>query len=42
MSFVFNNLHPFYTYYCAVAAVTVSVGPFSNVTTVQTAQDGKF
>ena len=40
-SFTLNNLHPFHTYHCAVAAVTVSVGPFSDVTTVQTAQDGK-
>ena len=34
-------LHPYYYYSCSVAAVTVSVGPFSDSVTVQTAIDGK-
>lgn len=40
-SIVLNYLHPFYTYHCSVAAVTISAGPFSEVTTVKTSQAGK-
>ena len=32
---------PFTSYKCAVAAVTISQGPFSNSVTVQTPQDGE-
>jgi receptor-type tyrosine-protein phosphatase Q len=38
-----NTLHPFYTYLCSVAAVTVSAGPYSaalSVTTLSTAPTG--
>lgn len=35
-----NYLHPYYTYNCSVASVTVSTGPYSDIITVQTAQAG--
>ena len=35
------DLHPYYTYSVAVAAQTVSTGPFSNSITIQLAEDGK-
>ena len=36
-----GNLHPFYTYNFAVAAVTVSQGPFTYEYVLQTLEDGK-
>ena len=36
-----DSLHPFYSYTCSVAAVTVEEGPFSFNMTVTTAQDGE-
>ena len=38
---VLDYLHPYYSYNCSVAAVTVSTGPFSDGIIVQTAQAGK-
>ena len=37
-----GNLHPFYTYHFAVAAVTISQGPFTYEYTLQTLEDGKY
>ena len=36
-----NMLHPFYTYTCIVAAVTVSIGPYSATVEVELPEDGK-
>ena len=36
-----DNLHPFYTYSCRIAAETIGVGPFSVPITVQVNEDGK-
>ena len=36
-----GNLHPFYTYHFAVAAVTVSQGPFTYEYVLRTLEDGK-
>ena len=36
------SLHPYYTYNCAIAAATIiGVGPYTNIITVVTLQDGK-
>ena len=35
------SVHPDYVYSCSVSAFTVAAGPFSNVVTVKTPQDGK-
>jgi receptor-type tyrosine-protein phosphatase Q len=34
------ELHPYYTYECRIAAFTVALGPYSNVFTVQLAEEG--
>ena len=34
-------LHPFYTYICIVAAVTVGLGPYSATVVVELPEDGK-
>ena len=34
-------LHPFYTYTCIVAAVTVGIGPYSATVEVELPEDGK-
>lgn len=39
--FTFLSLHPYYTYTFTVAAVTVELGPFSNIISVTTEEDGK-
>ena len=36
-----NMLHPFYTYTCIVAAVTVGIGPYSATVEVELPEDGK-
>ena len=37
-----TSLHPYYTYNCAIAAVTsIGAGPYTSVITVVTLQDGK-
>ena len=36
-----NDLHPYYTYKCLVAAETVGVGPYTAVLTVQLDEDSK-
>ena len=36
-----SSLHPYYSYECRIAAVTVSMGPFSTSLTVKTKQAGK-
>lgn len=41
-SFYFHSLHPAYTYSLAVAAATVSQGPYSDVISVTLADDSKF
>ena len=37
-----SSLHPYYEYQCVVAAYTIGVGPYSDVITVITAEDGNF
>ena len=39
-SAIVSDLHPFYSYRFAVAAVTVAVGPFSNPITLQMPEAG--
>ena len=39
---VLNFLHPYYQYNCTVGAMTVSVGPTSDIVTIQTLQAGMF
>ena len=41
-SLVIEDLHPYYTYSCIVAAFTVAMGPFTEVYTIQLPQDGMF
>ena len=36
---IVNSLHPYYTYYCTVAAFTVGLGPSASVD-VQTLEEG--
>ena len=36
-----ENLHPYYTYKCSVAAFTVGVGPYSAILAVQLDEDSK-
>ena len=36
-----STLHPFYTYTCIVAAVTVGIGPYSTTVEVELPEDGK-
>lgn len=36
-----NDLHPYYTYKCSVAAETVGVGPYTSVLTVQLDEDSE-
>ena len=36
------HLHPYYTYECQVAAVTIEQGPFSDPVVVQTLQSGMY
>ena len=36
-----SNLHPFYSYSCSVAAVTIGVGPFSDYIPAQTDEYGR-
>lgn len=38
--FFLSSLHPAYTYYCKIAAYTVSLGPFSTQINVTTKEDG--
>ena len=37
-----SNLHPYYTYSITVAAYTIEEGPFSNLVSFTTLQDGMF
>ena len=41
-SLLVPSLHPYYTYECAVSAYTVDNGPYSEVLTVTTSEDGTF
>ena len=34
-------LHPFYTYTCTIAAVTIGEGPYSEELTITMPEDGK-
>ena len=36
-----DNLHPYYTYKCSVAAETVGLGPYSAILTVQLDEDSE-
>ena len=38
---IIGPLHPYYTYYCTISAVTVGEGPPTTVITVRTEEDGK-
>lgn len=37
-----TDLHPYYTYNCIIAAVTVGLGPYSEILTVHMPEDGNF
>ena len=39
---LFETLHPFYNYTFQVAAVTVAVGPFSQIRKITTLEDGEY
>ena len=39
---VVNNLHPYYSYQCVIAAYTVGLGPYSDAITVQLNEKGVF
>ena len=39
-SLVVPSLHPYYTYQCRVSAFTVDYGPFTDVLTITTMEDG--
>ena len=34
-------LHPYYIYHCSVVALTVQLGPYTSVFTIQTEEDGE-
>ena len=36
-----EGLHPYYNYHIAVAAVTIAIGPYTEIQVVQTPQDGE-
>ncbi len=36
-----GSLHPYYIYHCSVVALTVQLGPYTSVFTIQTAEDGE-
>lgn len=40
--FLAYDLHPYSTYFLSIAAVTISMGPFSKEISVTTLQDGMF
>ena len=40
-SIVVQSLHPHYTYQCAVSAVTVSEGPYTETVAIETLEDGE-
>ena len=40
-TFITISVHPDYVYSCSISTFTVAAGPFSNVVTVKTPQDGK-
>ena len=37
-----SGLHPYYTYICVVAAVTIRIGPFSHNISILTPQGGNW
>ena len=39
-NFTAHFLHPYYYYVCSVSAVTVSLGPYSDIQIIQTEIDG--
>ena len=39
-SLLLDHLHPYYNYFITVAAVTISDGPFSQISNIQTPEDG--
>ena len=41
-AFTVPGLHPFYRYDITVAAFTVEQGPWSNMVTLETFEDGEF
>ena len=36
-----EGLHPYYNYHISVAAVTIAIGPYTKIYSLQTPQDGK-
>lgn len=40
-SLTLSSLHPYYTYSCSVAAVTVGIGPYSTAINITTDEAGK-
>ena len=36
-----EGLHPYFKYHISVAAVTIAIGPYSEIYSLQTPQDGK-
>ena len=42
LEFTVPGLHPFYRYDITVAAFTVEQGPWSNIVTLETFEDGEF
>ena len=39
-SITLSSLHPYYVYECSVSAYTVAAGPYSEIITIRTAEDG--
>lgn len=39
-SLMVSSLHPYYTYHCRVSAITVEYGPYTDILTVTTREDG--
>ena len=39
---IIDELHPFYTYNCSVAAQTIGLGPFSTEVVIRMPEDGKY
>lgn len=39
-SITISSLHPYYTYNCTITAYTVATGPYTEVVTVRTLEDG--
>ena len=42
LSLVVDNLHPYYSYSCVIAAETIELGPFSVAVIIELPEDGKY